>query len=52
MVKNNNPLVHVIQYIVLSILAITSMFPLIYIILASFRSNQELFTYALYISRD
>ncbi len=47
MVKNNNPLTHVIQYIVLSILAIISMFPLIYIILASFRSNQELFTYAL-----
>ena len=38
---------HVLIYIALAIIAVIALFPLVYIILASFRSDDEIFRYAL-----
>lgn len=40
-------ILHVLLYIVLLIIAVIALFPLVYIILASFRTDEEIFKYAL-----
>ena len=42
---------HTLLYAVLLILAVIALFPMIYVILASFRTDAEIFTYALPFSR-
>lgn len=47
MTKKNHTLKTVLLYIVLALIAVIAIFPLFYIVMASFRTNIEIFDYAL-----
>ena len=47
MKETKTPLEKAVLYVVLTIIAFIAIFPLLYIILASFRTNKEIFEYAL-----
>lgn len=49
--RQKRALSHIALYTVLVIIAIIALFPMIYVILASFRTDREIFTYALPFSR-
>lgn len=47
MKETKTPLEKAVLYVVLTVIAFIAIFPLLYIILASFRTNKEIFEYAL-----
>ena len=50
--QNKRLISHTILYIVLAIIAVIALFPMVYVALASFRTDQEIFTYALPFSKN
>ena len=45
--KAKQRVLHILLYMVLTVIAVIALFPLFYIILASFRTDEEIFKYAL-----